>query len=64
MYNLCLILFPPYWWNRKMENLCALVIKKKNTKHIHMIVERAAKYILFDTFWISSFGFNIINHKM
>lgn len=38
--------------------------KKKNTKHIHMIVERAAKYILFDTFWISSFGFNIINHKM
>lgn len=47
-----------------MENLCALVIKKKNTKHIHMIVERAAKYILFDTFWISSFGFNIINHKM
>lgn len=38
--------------------------QKKNTKHIHMIVERAAKYILFDTFWISSFGFNIINHKM
>lgn len=35
-----------------MENLCALVIKnkKKKPKHIHMIVERVATYILFDTF--------------
>lgn len=45
-----------------MENLCALVIKKKKN-HIHKIIERVATYILFDTFWISSFGFNIINHK-
>lgn len=36
--------------------------QKKKT-HIHKIIERVATYILFDTFWISSFGFNIINHK-